>query len=293
MSLRTSRLLLVLAALLFSTGGAAIKALSLTGWQRASFRSAVAALFLLAVLPAARRRPDLPTVLVSAGYAVTMVSFVLANTYASAATAIFTQSLAPLFVLLLAPWLLREAVTRRDLALMAALAVGYGCLLSAPETATRTAPDPRLGLVFASCSCLGWSATLLGLRMLARAHAEHGRDATPQALVLGNALAFAVALPAALPVGHVAAADVLLLLYLGVFQIGLAYVCLSKGLRTVPALEASLLLMLEPVLNPVWTWLLHGENPHPRTWLGGAIVLAATAAHAFAGARARGRVQPA
>ena len=45
------------------------------------------------------------------------------------------------------------------------------------------------------------------------------------------------------------------------FQIGLAYGCLIEGLRGVPALEASLLLLLEPVLNPVWAWMVHGERP--------------------------------
>ena len=297
MRVNGSRLLLLLAALLFSTGGAAIKALSLTGWQRASFRSAIAATFLFVVLRQARRWPQPRALLVGAGYAATMVSFVLANTYASAATAIFTQALAPLFVLLVSPWLLREPVTRRDVAFMAALAVGYVFLLLAPEAATHTASDPSLGLLFASVSCIGWAGTILGLRMLARgAHlgaqaaieAEPGADdLTPQALVLGNAIACMAALPMALPVTHVSVVDLAWLSYLGVLQIGLAYVCLAKGLRRVPALEASLLLMLEPVLSPLWTLLVHGENPHALTWIGGGVVLLGTLVHAVASARAR------
>jgi drug/metabolite transporter (DMT)-like permease len=285
MSSGRARLLLLLAAVLFSTGGAAIKALSLTGWQRASFRSAIAAVFLFVVLRQARRWPAPRTVFVGLGYAATMVTFVLANTYASAATAIYTQALAPLFVLLLSPWLLRERVTRRDVAFMAALALGYVFLLLAPEAATRTATDPRLGLLFASGSCLGWACTILGLRTLARGQQAGSDDPTPQALFLGNALACLLALPLALPVVSIAPADFVWLAYLGVFQIGLAYVCLARGLRAVPALEASLLLMLEPVLSPWWTLAVHGENPHAFTWLGGGIVMLGTLLHALAGAR--------
>jgi drug/metabolite transporter (DMT)-like permease len=284
----TARLLLLLTAVLFSTGGAAIKALSLTGWQRASFRSGIAAVFLFLVLRQARRWPRWPTLLVGVGYAATMVTFVLANTYASAATAVFTQALAPLFVMLLAPWLLREPRRPRDLAFMAALAVGYAFLLAAPEAASRVATDPRLGLVCASASCIGWAATLLGMRWLARA-GTGASDPAPQALVLGNALACVGTLPLALPVAAWTPSDLAWLAYLGVFQIGVAYVCLARGLRQVSALEASLLLMLEPVLNPVWTLLLHGEVPHALTWTGGAVVMCGTVLHTIAGARAASR----
>ena len=54
--------------------------------------------------------------------------------------------------------------------------------------------------------------------------------------------------------------------YLGVFQIGLAYLLLSTGIRHLPALEASVLLLAEPALNPVWAWLVHGETPAPGRW---------------------------
>jgi drug/metabolite transporter, DME family len=65
--------------------------------------------------------------------------------------------------------------------------------------------------------------------------------------------------------------------YLGVFQIGVAYIFLSSAVRRLPALETSLLLLVEPVLNPVWTWLILGENPGAWTMIGGAVIIAATA----------------
>jgi drug/metabolite transporter (DMT)-like permease len=70
--------------------------------------------------------------------------------------------------------------------------------------------------------------------------------------------------------------DLALLAYLGVFQLGLAYLCFARGIAHVPALEASLLVLLEPVLNPIWTYLVVGERPGPWALVGGAVVLGAT-----------------
>src|ERR1700674_5740454 len=119
-----NRLLLVASALLFSTGGAAIKAATLTGWQVASFRSAVAALALLAGVPEARRGWSGGMMPVAAEYAAPLLVFVLAPRRTTPANAIFLQSTAPLYVLLRAPWLLREPVRRRDLVYVMAVAAG-------------------------------------------------------------------------------------------------------------------------------------------------------------------------
>ena len=75
------------------------------------------------------------------------------------------------------------------------------------------------------------------------------------------------------------------LVYLGVCQIGLAYVCLTAGIRHLQALEVSLLLLIEPVLNPVWTWILRGESPGTWTIVGGGLILTATALRSLHDAR--------
>jgi drug/metabolite transporter, DME family len=99
-------------------------------------------------------------------------------------------------------------------------------------------------------------------------------------VIAGNALACLVAVPAAWPLPAAPVTAWASVLYLGVFQIGLAYVCLTRAIRQVSALDASLLLLIEPVLNPTWTWLVHGETPGSATLLGGAIIVTATAARA-------------
>jgi drug/metabolite transporter (DMT)-like permease len=108
-------------------------------------------------------------------------------------------------------------------------------------------------------------------------------------VVVGNWLAFTLALPAALPVEQMSARDVLMLLYLGIFQIGLAYVCLTRAIERIPAFEASTLLLIEPGLNPVWTWLMLGERPSTFAVAGGAIILLSTLLNTWWGAT---RVRP-
>src|SRR6185436_16694247 len=126
-----ARLQILLAALLFSTGGAAIKACSLHGWQIASFRSGVAALTLLVLARGAGRRWWSPAALgVGAVYASCMTLFVLSNKFTTAANTIFLQSTAPLWLLMLSPWLLHEPIRRKDLAFMAALGAGLVLLLA-------------------------------------------------------------------------------------------------------------------------------------------------------------------
>ena len=94
--------------------------------------------------------------------------------------------------------------------------------------------------------------------------------------MLGNLLAALVNLPFALPVVSFTATDVATVLFLGVVQVGVAYVLLSRALTHVGAFEASLLLMVEPALNPFWSWLVHGETPGPWSLLGGGMILGAT-----------------
>jgi drug/metabolite transporter (DMT)-like permease len=267
-----ARLMLVACAVLFSTGGAAIKACALSGWQVACVRSAIAAAALLVLLPESRRRPTVRAALVAVAYAATLVLFVRATKLTTAASAIFLQSSAPLYLLVLGPWLLAERVHRRDLLFVAALAAGLVLLIGGVDPPQASAPDPVLGNRLAAVSGVTWALTIVGLRHAARD--DSGGAAS--AVVIGNALAALVCLPFALPLPSPNAADVAVLLYLGVFQIGLAYFLLTRGIRHVPALEASLLLLIEPVLNPLWAWAVQGEVPAAAALAGGALILVTT-----------------
>jgi DME family drug/metabolite transporter len=266
------RLLLVAAAVLFSTGGAAIKAVSLGPWAVVSFRAGIAALALLLMVPAARRGWSGRILPVSLAYAAMVSLFVLSNKLTTSANAIFLQSTAPVYILLLGPWLLQERVSRQDLLFAGAVAAGMGVLFQGTESVVATAPDPARGNVIAAFSGVSWALTLTGLRWLGR-YSENGSAAS--AAVAGNLIAFTACLPLALPAGPVSARDVLALGYLGVFQVGLGYACVTRAISRVPAFETSALLLIEPALNPVWAWALHGERPSAHAIAGGAIILLA------------------
>ena len=276
-TLLRSRLQLAGAAVLFSTAGAVIKACALTSWQVASFRAGIAAAAVLLVVPGARRGFSWRAALVGVSYAVTVVLFVLANKLTTAASTIFIESTSPLYIVVLQPWLLRERVAARDLGALAALAGGLVLVLLGTQAAGPTAPDPPLGNLLAALSAFTCAFMMVGLRWLARGASDGSSGAAPAAVVLGNLFAFAAVLPRALPAEHVRAADIGLLVYLGVFQIAVAYALLLSALRHVPALEASLLLFLEPVLSPIWAWLVHGERAGAWTLAGGTVILVTTA----------------
>ena len=269
-----SRLQLLLTALLFSTGGAAIKATSLSGWQVASLRSLIAAAAIFLLVPEARRSWTWKAAVVGVAYAATLVLYVLANKMTTAANAIFLQYTAPLYLVLLGPWLLRERIRRRDIALMAALAAGMALFFVGRQMPVQTAPDPLAGNVLAALSGVSWALTIAGLRWI-ETGATAGQPGM-SAVVVGNVLAGIFCLPRARPVVDATAADWGVVLYLGVFQIGLSYALLTRAMRRVPALEASLLMLAEPALNPAWAWSVQGERPGPLAALGGALILIAT-----------------
>ncbi len=115
------------------------------------------------------------------------------------------------------------------------------------------------------------------LRWLAKTGGKMGNSGTAEASVtIGNLLAFVVCLPVAGGeiVGAAEPKNAALLLYLGIFQIGLAYALVVRSVRRVPAFEAAALLLLEPVFNPIWAWLAQGEKPTPLVVAGGAAILA-------------------
>ncbi len=145
-------------------------------------------------------------------------------------------------------------------------------------TPTATAPNPVLGNIIGTASGVTWALVLVGVRYISR---ESGLQGAMTATFYGNVFAFLLCVPFAFPVVDARPVDWAVIGYLGCFQLALAYVLLTRGIGKLPALEASLLLLLEPALNPLWTFLVHGETPGVVGSIGGGLVLVATTARAL------------
>jgi len=179
-----------------------------------------------------------------------------------------------------APLLLRERIRRSDLVLVAAVGCGIALFFIGAEPVRSTAPNPRLGNILAVASGLTWALTITGLRWIAR-DSPSGSAAGMNTVALGNMAGAATALLFAFPIQNFGWRDAASVLWLGLFQITLAYVFLTRGIRSVPVFEATTLLLLEPALNPLWTWLVHGERPSTQALTGGVIILLATVVNAW------------
>jgi len=271
---------IIVAALLFSTGGAAIKFCSFGAWQLATFRAAFALLTIVVLVPESRRGWTWRTVVVGFAYAATTLLYVQANKHTTAASAIFLQSTSPLFILLLAPLLLGEHASRRDIAQMAVMGLGLGLFFVGSDQPSATAPNPALGNLLASICAVTWAFTVIGYRWLAARGSS-----VAAAAVSGNLTACLIALVMAQPLVSGRPVDWIVVILLGVCQLGIPYLFLARAVPQVRALEVGLFLLVEPVLNPIWAWLVHGERPGTGTLLGGTLILGATAGRMLVDAR--------
>ena len=287
---RRSAIVVMLAtAVLFSTGGAAVKLSSLSAWQLAGSRSIVAAVVLAALLAQTRSRWSLGTWAIGSAYAATLVLFVHANKLTTAASAIFLQGTAPFWVILISPVVLRERPQRRDLLLAGTMAVAMLVIVSDRASSVATAPDPLLGNGLALLSGASYALVIVGLRWLSVARSADEHEGL-RAVVCGNLLAGIGCLPGMW--GRSAdemlwtrlaqsPTDIVVVLYLGVFQIGLAYWLMVRAVGRLRAVQTALLLLLEPILSPFWAAWVVGELPGRAAWIGGVLVVAATAWHAL------------
>ena len=273
-----ANLRVLIAGALFATGGALIKSCEMPSLQRAGLRALFAAVTIFALMPQTRRLPGRRVLWVLPAYFMATVLFVVANSLTTAANTIFLQSTAPLWVLVLGPLLLGERAGRRDLIVFVGIAAGMTLCFVAPSEALATAPDPRAGDALALVSGIGFALLLLGMRWLSR----HGDDASASAVAWGNAAAFPLAFLLMPLVDQTPSlgttTDWLVLATLGIVQVGIAYVVLVRAMPQVPAVRASLLLMIEPALNPLIALAVHGESPHWLTFAGGALIIGSVAA---------------
>ena len=253
-------LLIAATAVLWSFGGLLIK---LIPWDAMTIIG-TRAIFAAVVLAIYMRRPRItfsPSVVLGAlCMSGTTVLFVFANKLTTAANAIVLQYTAPIFVIILSMVFLKKRPKMLDIT--AVLIVFFGIALFFFDQLRGSA---MLGNILACFSGITFAGVFL---------INQTPDAKPeQALLLGHIINIVIGLPfivANLTFEPVAIMSITLL---GIFQLGLAYVLFSIGIKLTPPVSASLIATLEPLLNPVWVFMLTGERPGAWALFGGLLVL--------------------
>jgi drug/metabolite transporter (DMT)-like permease len=283
---RRAILFMIVAAICWSSGGYLVRQLSITNaWEivfwRSLFMSAFVALT-LAVLHGSRtagaiRAVGLPGLLSGAFLAGQFFLFIASLTRTTVANTFVLMSVSPFLAAIAGRVVLGERVPLRTWLAMAVAVAGMVVMFADSLDAGRFAGN----LLAIGVSCL-FAANVTVLR---RAHARV--DMLPTVMIAGL-ISIAFALPLA-PPWQAGARDLAILAVMGCVQLGTGCLLMVAASRHLTATELGLLALLEPILGPVWVWVLLDENPGRLAVAGGAIVLSAVIANeAFAAWKSRG-----
>ncbi len=255
--------LLLLAALCWSLGGVLITSIDWPPMAIAGGRSAIAIPMILLCIGWPRFTFSFAQIGGAIGYALTVVLFVFATRMTTAANAIFLQYTAPIYVALIGRWYLDERASRIDWLVIAVALLGIALFFLDHLTTAG-----MWGNIIALGSGLAFASVALFLR-------KEKAGSPVASIVLGNVIVALAGLPFMLSAPSLGADGFWRLLLLGTVQLGLPYVFYAVAIKQVTALEATLIPLLEPVLNPLWVMLALGERPGQWAILGAVLVLGA------------------
>jgi len=269
---RRAVLLLIAAAALWSSSGLLIKIVDWSALSIISGRSMTALLVFLWYLRRLELRFSRIELAGGISYVGVQLFFVLATKQTAAANAIFLQYTAPIYLLFFGYWFLGERPERSDwvsipiIFLGLVLFLGDGIRFSGIQ-----------GNILGALSGAAMAAMMVAMR-------KQKSEAPARMILLGCLLSIAVGLPS-LARESFSFRNVGIILFMGIFQMGLPYVFFSIAIKHLAALESSLVLFIEPVLNPVWVFLVIGEVPGPLALAGGALVIGTAVVRALVSSR--------
>jgi len=259
--LTRGRLLIFLTAVLWSLAGVFIKSMELPPMVITFYRSFFASLFFFLFVTRQGWGVSVPLLVSVASYTAAISFFVWANKLTTAANAIVLQYTAPIFVFLFVRLFFREPIAKSNLLTLVFGMLGITIIFSG----SKGAQDLQ-GVTVAAFSGFLFSIYMVNLRFL--------RGFDPFVLTFANNLVCSLALlPLAASGLAVSVDQILALAVMGVVQLGIPYYLFSKGLQSISLQEASLIVLIEPVLNPIWVALVVGEVPSVHTLAGGGVIL--------------------
>jgi drug/metabolite transporter (DMT)-like permease len=267
----------VVAVLLWSTGGLFIKWSTLSDAELSGGRALFAAATVMLLTRREGFRLNLVTATAAVFYAALLYLFVRATMQTTAANAIFLQYTAPVYILLAEPFFFKEKYRAADFIVVAFCIAGMSLFFVG-----QLRPQDVEGNLNALASGFCFAVFFLLLR-----HPRAREVNRASSVIYGNLLLALVMLPAMVGgAEHFTVTNLAITAYLGIIQLGVAYTLLTLGVaRGVKSLDASVIGYIEPVLNPVWVFLFLGERPAKWALVGGAIIIAAVASHTVWAAR--------
>jgi drug/metabolite transporter (DMT)-like permease len=256
-------ILAAIASTMWSTGGIFVKLVDWNPISIAGLRSFIAALVMLAYIKKPKFTKSKPQILGTITTCTTMLCFIIANKLTTSANAILLQYTAPIFVAILGVWILKEKIRWYDI--LSITVVFLGMILFFIDNVNI---GNTLGNIVAILSGFSLACMTISLRLQKDGSAI---DTT----FLGNMLTFIIAIPFFIfnPLPDVK--SIIIIIIMGVFQLGIPYIFYVNSTKYLTALEAILITVIEPLLNPLWVYIFAGENPGIYAIIGGVVVIVA------------------
>jgi len=269
-------LLLLAAAILWSLGGVLIKSIDWTPLAIAGSRSLIAIVVIGLVMPGVSRKISWRSLPGALAYAGTVVLFVIATKLTSAANAIFLQYTAPIYIAIISPWVLQEPTKPLDWLLILVALCGVALFFFDQLSFAGLS-----GVIAALASGVSFAWLTVFMR-------RHRNESPESILLLGNVLTLVFASPWMFPIVNLERNGIWILL-LGVLQLAIPYLLYSRAIKHIRALDAAIISIIEPILNPIWVILIKGEQASRWSIIGGAIVLTTSLFRSFLASREKQR----
>jgi drug/metabolite transporter (DMT)-like permease len=253
----------LITAVLWSSGGLFIKLVPLGPMQISFFRCSIAAAFFAIVFRKQVFYANGFAIINSIIYGTVLTFFVIATKTTTAANAVFLQATAPVYVLIFEPLINKTKYEVLNIIIISVCIIGMLLFFIGDIT-----PGQQTGNLIALASGAAFAALFLGLRF-------NKKEFQFSSIFYGNVLVALVCIPYITNLPSLSIDVTGSLIFLGVFQIGAAYAIFAYGIKRVLAVEASILSMIEPVLNPVWVFIGYGEIPSINAIIGGSIIISA------------------
>jgi drug/metabolite transporter (DMT)-like permease len=265
-------LLLLAAAILWSLGGVLIKSIDWTPLAIAGSRSLIAIVVIGLVMPGVGRKISWRILPGALAYAGTVILFVIATKLTSAANAIFLQYTAPIYIAIISPWVLHERTKPLDWLLILVALCGVALFF-----VDQLSFEGLSGVIAALASGMSFAWLTVFMR-------RHRNESPESILLLGNILTLLFASPWMFPFANLERNGIWILL-LGVLQLAIPYLLYSQAIKHIRALDAAIISIIEPILNPIWVILVKAEHASRWSIIGGGIVLTTSLFRSFLASR--------